>query len=279
MIAVLYAGSLSIQAAEGKAPSLAVQLDQEDLHELAALEFRRAAEQSSGSEEKAGFLAGAAWEYMEASNFMLAEKMLDQAETHSSSIQAPSLLMRGQSGLLAGRLQESRFIFTTLCDSDAPSDFLRFAESRLGCIAVKTKDLQAARIHLDKAGSVSAVSRLELLEASRLKSPRLGGFLGLIPGLGYAYSGEYANAFRSLLLNGIFIYGMADTAGRDHWGAFTALTFFEITWYSGSIYGGVDAAHRFNRRQEQLVIDAVEREFDAELDIQAVPAITLQFSF
>ncbi|MBN1558006.1 MAG: membrane protein insertion efficiency factor YidD [Lentisphaerae bacterium] len=81
------------------------------------------------------------------------------------------------------------------------------------------------------------------------RSPRLGGILGLVPGLGYAYSGEYANALRSLLLNGIFIWGMVETAGEEQWGGFAVISFFELTWYSGSIYGGIDAAHRFNARQ------------------------------
>ena len=35
------------------------------------------------------------------------------------------------------------------------------------------------------------------------KKPWLGGVLGLVPGLGYVYSGEYANAARSLILNGL----------------------------------------------------------------------------
>ena len=34
----------------------------------------------------------------------------------------------------------------------------------------------------------------------------LGGILGIIPGLGYAYSGEYSNAARSLILNSLFIF-------------------------------------------------------------------------
>ena len=71
-----------------------------------------------------------------------------------------------------------------------------------------------------------------------------GGVLGLVPGLGYAYSGEYANAVRSLILNSLFIWGMVETADDDQWGLFALVTFGEFTWYSGSIYGGIDAAHR-----------------------------------
>ena len=71
--------------------------------------------------------------------------------------------------------------------------------------------------------------------------PWVGGVLGLVPGLGYVYSGEFANGARSLILNGLFIWGMVETAEREQWAAFSVLTFFEFTWYSGSIYGGAEA--------------------------------------
>ena len=101
----------------------------------------------------------------------------------------------------------------------------------------------------------------------------------MIPGLGYAYSGEYANALRSVILNGIFIYAMVDTADREQWGAFTALTFFELTWYTGSIYGGIDSAHRYNREQQDAVTDAVRDEFQYELDLKALPTVNIEFTF
>ena len=76
--------------------------------------------------------------------------------------------------------------------------------------------------------------------------------MGLIPGFGYFYSGEYASGLRAILLNGLFIYGMIDTADKDEWGAFAVISFFEFTWYGGSIYGGIDAAYRYNRQRVRL---------------------------
>jgi hypothetical protein len=78
-----------------------------------------------------------------------------------------------------------------------------------------------------------------------------------VPGAGYWYSGEVANGFRSLILNGLFLAAMAYAAEEDHWGAFAGLAFFEITWYSGSIYGGIDAAHRYNRRGVESCVDDI----------------------
>ena len=81
------------------------------------------------------------------------------------------------------------------------------------------------------------------------KSPTVGGLLGIVPGLGYAYSGEWGNMVRSLFLNGLFGWAMFECADRDEWGLFAVTTFFELTWYTGSIYGGIDAAHRYNRER------------------------------
>ena len=99
-----------------------------------------------------------------------------------------------------------------------------------------------------------------------------------MPGLGYAYSGEWANATRSFLLNGIFIWAMAQSAHEDEWGVFAACTFLELTWYSGSIYGGIDAAHRWNERQLDEV--AVELRGPAPFpapDLTVLPILRLEF--
>lgn len=37
--------------------------------------------------------------------------------------------------------------------------------------------------------------------------------MGLVPGLGYAYAGEYANAMRTLMLNNLLIWGIVVAGG------------------------------------------------------------------
>jgi hypothetical protein len=103
--------------------------------------------------------------------------------------------------------------------------------------------------------------------------------LGLVPGLGYVYSGEFANGARSLILNGLFIWGMVETAEREQWAAFSVLTFFEFTWYSGSIYGGVDAAHRYNQRRLDAAVSGVGGGRRLGPDVARVPVVVLGFEF
>jgi hypothetical protein len=111
------------------------------------------------------------------------------------------------------------------------------------------------------------------------KIPWVGGVMGLIPGLGYAYSGEYANALRSLILNSLFIWAMVETAQEDQWALFSVATFFELTWYTGSIYGGIDAAHRHNQSRLDQAVQTIRGETQILPDEKTLPLISLQFQF
>jgi len=128
-------------------------------------------------------------------------------------------------------------------------------------------------------GEEAGNSALSALEDGRDRSPALGGWLGVVPGLGYAYAGEYANATRSLILNSLFIWGLVSTAEEEQWGAFAVISFFEITWYTGSIYGGVDASHRFNQRRRARAIEAITAGAMMTPDYEALPAVKLKISF
>ena len=100
-----------------------------------------------------------------------------------------------------------------------------------------------------------------------------------MPGLGYVYAGEYANAARSLILNSIFIWGMVNTAEDENWGAFAVITFFEFTWYSGSIYGGVDGSHRYNRARMDRAAEGLRGGITLLPDYDALPALSLRARF
>lgn len=275
---------IGISLASGQAVdhtlSLALELADENLHDLAALEFRRCSYSAADSEKKAGFLTAAAWEYMQIDDFKISNKMLDQAESFSRTATPPALLIRGEMELTRRRLTDSAFFFSTLSETPGTSiSFKRTAFARLAVIDVLRDDLSSARNYLTRAESSKAIKELELYASKPRKSPRIGGLLGLIPGLGYAYSGEYANAARSLIINSIFIYAMVETAEEDQWAAFTALTFFELTWYTGSIYGGIDSAQRFNRRMMDGVTGSIRDEFQYELDLKQIPTINIEFKF
>jgi len=72
---------------------------------------------------------------------------------------------------------------------------------------------------------------------------------------------------------------MVETATDDQWGVFAVLTFAEFTWYSGSIYGGIDAAHRFNQRRLDGAVTHVRGETRLLPDPMQIPVIWLTFDY
>ena len=166
-------------------------------------------------------------------------------------------------------------------ESESPA-YQTFACRRAAAIQLQQGNLSAARHELEISPSdeTAAFQSLEIFSTGSGKSPLVGGLLGLFPGAGYWYSGEVANGFRSLILNSLFIYGMAQSADDDQWGAFSIITFFEVTWYSGSIYGGIDAAHRYNQDQLDTALQGIESDMSYRPDPEIiVPVFKLNILF
>lgn len=57
------------------------------------------------------------------------------------------------------------------------------------------------------------------------------------------------------------------------------MAFAEFTWYSGSVYGGIDAAHRHNERRLAAAADGIRGGQTPTTDLSRVPLITLKFDF
>jgi len=279
-IAMLAALSLGCAGhAEGAGVQLAVELAREGEHRPAAIEFRRMALQEPQEKASGGYYWLAGREYFESHEPERSNEMLDRAETLNPDLVAPGSLLRADNALRQRDDGAASFYFETLLNSDG--QISQYAARRLAGIRIKAGEtLVASGILKDyDPKNTDGVASIERYTHGKDKSPALGGILGIVPGMGHAYSGEYANAFRCLILNAIFIYGMADTAEDDEWGAFAVITFFELTWYSGSIYGGIDAAHRHNRERLNDCIDDVLGDATFNPDWDAVPTIRLEFKF
>jgi len=261
-------------------PELGATLLRERAYSAAAVEFRRAALLADDEETAGAWYWAAAYAYLRDRDPRRAEAMLDRAEDAALDITLPASLLRGETALAMQQPAEATFYFDSVraAAPDAPAG--RYAGLRLARAALLEHPPGIAAAAAAIPDDLDALRALiaSYPDAPR-RSPRLGGWLGVVPGLGYAYSGEYANGLRSLILNALFIWGMVETAERDQWGAFAAITFFELTWFTGSIYGGVDAAHRFNRRQFDRRLDAVDEAGAFAPDIGALPTVRLQFRF
>ena len=259
--------------------TLARELALEGEYAAAAIEYRRLALEENDAKRRAGYYWTAAYQYHRAGNGELAAGMLDRAEDDSDELTTESLLLRGELALDAGLPDRAEFYLAAAARQRTNTASYQFAARRLARARLLDGNLDAAKKALAAAGRRKDLATVNAYGKGRGRIPAVGGILGLVPGLGHVYSGEYLNAFRSLLLNAIFIYAMVDTADDEEWGAFAAVTFFELTWYTGSIYGGIDAAHRYNRNR----LNDCLREFDGqtrlELDLSRVPVVSLKFTF
>ncbi len=249
-------------------------------HAGAALEFRRLALEEADPSVCETFSWLAAYEYGLIQRWDVVANLLDDTEVKMPELMPARLLLRAE---LAATRQEyaSAAFFLSEIDATAPPALRRYAARRRAVAEVKAGRNSAALKALegspgDELKGLSAVKRYA---RGSNKTPVVGGLLGFVPGLGYAYAGEYPNALRSAVLNGLFIFGMFDTAHKEQWGAFAVITVFEITWYSGSIYGGIDASYRFNLNRQQQAVTGIMDGADYAPDLHALPTLRLQFRF
>ena len=290
---VLLALTPPVRAARGDPATeptrtLARELLADGLYEQAAVEYRRLSLAATQDTARAGFAWAAARAYGLAGRRAQAALLLDDAEDASPAIEPAARLLRAEFARAGGRGDEAAFYLDGLARSEQPAPVAAFAGRRLAAAhlrggrpddARQALDALVADTRLEPGELDAAIASLASYERGRDRSPALGGWLGILPGLGYAYSGEYANATRSLILNALFIYGMVDTADDDDWGAFSVITFFELTWYTGSIYGGVDAAHRHNRDRLTRTVDTIEGSFDERSMTPFVPLLGIHAVF
>ena len=263
---------------------LGCELLEEQDYTLAAVEFRRFAMEAPAPAAQSSAYLYAGYAYLMDQRHGSAGEMFDRAEGsgESSAHSAELILLNAENARLANNTDTALYFYDALAvDSDRPA-FQAFALRRATAIHLSRGQLTAARQHLERSpmDETRSLQALDDYVNDKDKSPLAGGLWGLLPGAGYWYSGEVANGFRSLILNSLFIYGMVDTAQDDQWGAFAVISFFELTWYSGSIYGGVDAAHRYNRDRLDATIHAVESDMTYRPDPAVViPLVKFSIQF
>lgn len=226
---------------------------------------------------RAGFAWSAAFERRRAGDAARADALLDAAEDEHALPGAMIAALRGELALDRRLPAEAAFHFESAARIDDPEG-RAYAARRQVVAHLRARDIPSALRTAQAAGD-DAEAAVKDYQEGRDKSPSIGGWLGIVPGLGYAYAGEYANAFRSLMLNSLFIWGMLETAERDQWGAFAVITFFEMTWYTGRIYGGIDASHRYNRRRLARAEAAITAGYSLQPDYEALPALNLRYRF
>ena len=272
------ASPLPSEPSPSPAISLAAELMQEKQYKSAAIEYRRLALTTAPEAEQAGYYWGAAYAYHLNHDNSLAIKMLDYTDETENTIGNETTLLRLDCVMTDRNKSEAEFYADSLSHS-CTNQLKHIAQSRKTKLALINHNLKTALDSIPETAEPDIITAVTTYAEGHDKNPKLGGFLGMVPGLGYAYAGEYANALRSLIMNGLFIYAMVETADDDNWGIFSVITFFEITWYTGSIYGGIDSSHRYNQKRLQACIQVIDDQSQYKPDLHKMPAISLKYSF
>ncbi len=118
------------------------------------------------------------------------------------------------------------------------------AEATLGTLAVLREGLT----------ELPAGARQDLIDEFQglpRKRPATAGTLAaVVPGAGHLYCGRPRDAAVAFVLNAAFIWGTYEAARREEWALAGVLGAFELGWYSGNVVSAVNAAHKWNRREE-----------------------------
>jgi len=254
---------------------LASELLIEKDYSLAAVEFRRFAMEAGDPAGRSSAYLYAGYAYLQDRNNISAGEMFDRAEEadEASSYATELALLNAENARQANDPDTALYFYDALAADSDQADYQTFSLRRSAAIQLRQGDPAATRQYLERSpmDESRSLQALQTYLDGKDKSPLAGGLWGLIPGAGYWYSGEAANGLRCLILNSLFIYGMVDTAQDEQWGAFAVIAFFEITWYSGSIYGGVDAAHRHNRDR----LDAATHAIESDMSYRPDPAVVV----
>lgn len=268
-------------AEDNKGLRLAINLSEEQRHTEASVEYRRLAFESSNKDERSAYWWMAAYELWKDGRYGVVPRLLDSAEDESSCCFNVTMLLRGENAFAEKKYDEADFYFSGIEGDGISDDAVLYIARRRAASAFLSGDTDSASAFLSKSAEANAdgISAIARYTKGRDKKPMVGGLLGIVPGLGYVYAGEYANGVRSLLLNSLFIYGMIETADQDLWGVFGVISFFELTWYTGSIYGGIDASHRYNADRRNECLDAINNRSAFSPDLWELPLVVLRFSF
>jgi TM2 domain-containing membrane protein YozV len=100
----------------------------------------------------------------------------------------------------------------------------------------------------------------------RIRQPAGAVLLGLLPGMGYMYAGDYATGIITFLVLAVnaTVTGLAFYTGNDVIGYLTGAV--GICFYAGSMAGGYLATRRNNRRISREVRDYLELELSLPQD-------------
>ncbi|MGA1865312.1 MAG: tetratricopeptide repeat protein [bacterium] len=133
------------------------------------------------------------------------------------------------------------------------------------------EDAEDAFREIDPNSRLFSASQEIIREAKEIshqkeKSPAAAGILSIIlPGSGYIYAGKRQTGIAAFLVNGVFIGAGIEAFDNDLPVLGSIIGLFEIGWYTGTIYGSVQSAKRYNHRFREERLRSLNQRFTLPL--------------
>lgn len=143
------------------------------------------------------------------------------------------------------------------------------SDPALGGQAAVLVDLSRLRLGREGETANSDLSS-EFLSLKRKNKTTAGLLSAVVPGAGHLYCGRPGDAATSFLVNGAFAWATYASARKGDWALAGILGLFELGWYSGNAVSAMNAAEKWNRREEDRFFNRWETD--------ALPSFTLGFS-
>lgn len=98
--------------------------------------------------------------------------------------------------------------------------------------------------------SKTIYERLQHADEISHRSPFLAGALSaMVPGAGYAYTGNYQTGLSTFIINSLLLGSSIELLRKDIKFTGSLVTVFAFGWWVGNIYGGVTSAYKYNENK------------------------------
>jgi outer membrane protein assembly factor BamD (BamD/ComL family) len=191
-----------------------------------------------------------------------------------AEIRAEAAYLVGETSFQQGRYAQAIADLRPVAERYGQTPAGERARYLLGWSYLRARQWPEASQTFDSIGTTSPLfpSSRVLADAARegehlpRKSPALAGLMSaVIPGTGHFYTGRFRDGTIALLLNGAFLAAGIEAVSAGNEAAAGLLFFFEAAWYSGALYGAVNAAQKYNRDLEERWLQGLERQHSPSL--------------
>ncbi|MFH1154609.1 MAG: tetratricopeptide repeat protein [Pseudomonadota bacterium] len=183
-------------------------------------------------------------------HIMLGKLYLKQGESALAEAQLRNVLMLTRDPAIQDRVYAALGWIYLEKSQALESGALKSAKSWFGKISPDSQKLFSKSDILDT---------IHHMENFKDKNPILAGIAGIVPGGGFAYTGRIHDAVVAFFVNTALILASCRSFETDNPILGSIVGIVASGFYSGSIYGGISSAYKYNSAQRRQVIETLKQ--------------------